>query len=114
MKNLIRVTNIEEPVYLKRGALGYRVVHPTKNPNGSWNLLNVLFGGWENLIILIITLMIILSFFYGVKEMNQNCLDMAKSPCKYTDLDCSRYYNLHSDTKSIASLDYGDVVPDEQ
>jgi len=104
MKNLTRVQNIEEPVYLKKGIFGYRVVHPTKNPDGSWNWLNVITGGWENLIALIIILLIIISFMYGVREMMVSCNDMAENPCKYTDLDCKRYYDI---PQSLEGFDYG-------
>ena len=101
MQNLTRVENLEEPVYLKKGMFGYRVVYPIRNPDGSLNWINVLFGGYENLIKLIIILFIFFCFIYGVQEMMGSCKDMAKNPCKYTNLDCTRYYDLY------ANLDNG-------
>jgi len=98
MENLIRVNNVDEPTYLKNGMFGYRVVHPTKNPDGSLNWINLICGGWGNLITLTILLLIFLSFAYGVNEMMTGCNDMAENPCKYTDLDCSRYFNGNPQT----------------
>ena len=109
MKKLTRVQNIEEPVYLKKDWFGYRVVHPVKNPNGSFNWINIIGGGKSNFIILIIVLVIILSFFYGVKQMMRSCNDLAENPCKYITLDCSRYYNLYSNTEQEFVLE--DVNP---
>ena len=112
MQNLIRVQNLEEPVYLKKSSFGYRVVHPLKNPDGSWNFINIIFGGIENLITLIIVLLIILSFMYGVREMLASCNDMAANPCKYINTDCSRYYNPQNLVEAF-DLELGDVKGNE-
>ena len=82
----------EEKVYLKKDILGWRVVHPIKNEDGTTNWLNLLIGGWGNLFKLLFILLVIFSFLYGVKEMMRGCNEMAKNPCKYTNLDCTRYY----------------------
>ena len=48
-------------VYLKKSGNNYRVVHPIKNEDGSWNWFNLLTGGsWMNLIILGVVVGIIL------------------------------------------------------
>lgn len=93
MKNTIRVSNIKQPVYLTKGKFGYRIVHPIKNKDGSYNLINLLLGGWENFFKLLFTLFVIFCFLYGAKEMLRSCNDMAENPCKYFDIDCTRYYN---------------------
>jgi len=96
MQNLIRVQNIEEPVYLKKGWFGeYSVVHPTKKPDGSWNWFNVFTGGKDNLFRIFIYIVILLLLYYGVNEMMSSCVDMAENPCKYTNLNCQRVFNAN-------------------
>ena len=91
MKNIIRAEDLplNETVYLKKGKFGYRIVHPTKNEDGSINWINISIGGWENFWKLIFILVTIFLFLYGVSEMLEGCNDMAENPCEYTDLDCS-------------------------
>jgi len=71
-----------EEVHLKKGTFGYRVVHPGII-DGKKNWVNILVGGYGNLITLIFILLVILSFLYGVKEMLTGCSDLAENPCKY-------------------------------
>jgi len=78
----------DEEVHLKKGFFGYRVIHPPMI-NGKRNWINLLVGGWGNFITLIFILLILLSFFVGVKEMIASCNDFAENPCDYIDLDCS-------------------------
>jgi len=78
-----------ETVNLKKGMFGYRVIHPAKNSDGTRNWINILVGGWGNFIQLLFILFVLLSLFYGVIEMNRDCIELAENPCKFTDLDCS-------------------------
>lgn len=113
MKNLIRVTNVEVPVYLRKGWFGtYRVIHPLKNPDGSWNYINTVFGGWGNFFKLSFILFIIFCFMYGNYEMNKSCIDMATNPCRYINLDCSRYYNPQNLVEGF-EVELGDVKGNE-
>ena len=94
MKNIEQVDlGNNETISVKKGKFGYRVVHPHKDENGKIIWINLLIGGWGNFLTLIFIMIVILSFLYGVKEMMTGCNDMAKNPCAYTNLDCSRYYN---------------------
>jgi len=112
MKNIIEARELpeDERVYLKKGFLGWDVVQPVKNENGTTNWLNLLIGGWGNLFKLLFILLVIFSFLYGVNEMMRGCNDMAKNPCKYTNLDCTRYYK-----QSSYMQDYNEeLMTDEQ
>ena len=81
-----------ETISLAKGKFGYRVVHPHKDSNGKIIWINLLIGGWENFFKLLFIMFVILSFLYGVKQMNEGCREMAKNPCAYTNLDCTRVY----------------------
>jgi len=72
-----------EKVPMAKGNLGWRVIHPAKNFDNTVNYPNLLFGGNGNLIRLIIYIIIAVSLFYGIKEMNQSCQEFAKHPCDY-------------------------------
>ena len=82
-----------EKVSLKKGKFGYRVIHPIKNEDGTTNWINLLIGGWGNFFKLIAILLIIGGIFYGFHEVTSSCSDLAKNPCKYTNLDCSNRNN---------------------
>ena len=58
--NIIEAADLpeKEKIYLKKDMFGYRIVHPIKNPDGSINFANLLFGGVRNLMFLI--------FFFGI------------------------------------------------
>ncbi len=48
-------------VYLKKQGNNYRVVHPIKNEDGSWNWFNLFTGGsWFNVLVVGVVVLIIL------------------------------------------------------
>jgi hypothetical protein len=57
-----------EKVYLKKDWLGWRVVAPVKNEDGSWNWFNIVFGGKKNLFVLIILFLLAVLAFFALKE----------------------------------------------
>jgi len=68
-RNIVEVEVKDTKVELKKGYFGYRVVHPIINDNGKLNWINFIFGGWENLIILLIVLLFI---FYAINSYRQD------------------------------------------
>ena len=91
-KKIIEVSELPvgEKIYLKKDFLGYRIVHPIKDPETDkiiW--VNLLVGGWRNLI----TLIIVLTFLIWIQWDLHNKLeiyvekcDMAmKEPVKFCD-----------------------------
>lgn len=80
-----------EQIYLKKDILGWRIVHPVKNPDtGKINYPNLIFGGKRNLVMLIIILLLTLMISGGIKELISNYKDIAEKPCKY----CNESLNL--------------------
>jgi len=64
---------VEEKVYLKKSFDGWRVVHPFKNEDRSWNLKNLFCNGsyWNIIKVLVILILIIgmvWSYKHDVKE----------------------------------------------
>jgi hypothetical protein len=78
---------LEDKVYLKKDLLGYRVVYPNKNQDGSWNIINLLFGGWNNLLMLIIFVIAILMVLYGghsnVQQVENFYSNISENPFDY-------------------------------
>jgi len=93
-----------ETVHLKKGNLGYRVIYPHKNDDGTINWINTLIGGWENFIKLLFILFVLLSLFYGIIEMNRDCINMAENPCEYTDLNCGAKKAWNSDFNFVGDI----------
>ena len=59
MKELLKAEDLpqSEEIYFKKDIFGYRIVNPIKNSDGSFNWINILFGGYRNLFFLIILLL---------------------------------------------------------
>jgi hypothetical protein len=84
----IKTTTIDnETVHLKKDWLGWRVVHPLKNEDGSWNWFNVCFGSKSNLVFLVILLVLGCAFYFGVQELISNYKMVADNPCNFCS-DC--------------------------
>jgi len=74
------ITKRGEVVELKKGTLGgWRVVHPIRNKDGTWNLFNLLTGGsLANLIIsgvLILLITLFLSDYASAIKIASECLE---------------------------------------
>lgn len=99
MKNIIKAEDLpeNEKVYLRKDWLGWRVVEPIKNEDGTTNWFNLITGGKKNLAILIILLIFLGLIFLGVKELIQTYKDYADNPCGYcsnrTGVDLTPFIN---------------------
>ena len=71
MKNIIEASQLPEgeKVYMKKDWLGWRIVNPIKNEDGSLNWFNILVGGKRNLVNLIVILIIASLIYLGFKEL---------------------------------------------
>jgi hypothetical protein len=74
---------LEEKIYLKKDFLGWRIVHPMKDEDGSINWGNLIFGGWRNFFTLIIILMFVLGFFYVYYHDTTEMQKVVENPCEY-------------------------------
>lgn len=76
---MIKEIEIEgERVYLKKNKLGYKVVYPIKNKDGTINLKHLISGGsWWNLLIVTVVVIIILGLineYYSNIKVASACL----------------------------------------
>lgn len=62
-----------EKIYLKKGLLDWKVVHPWKNEDGSINWFNFTTGGWGNLIQVLIYIIIAVVIYFGFHELTTQC-----------------------------------------
>ena len=111
MKNIEQINlGNNETISLAKGKFGYRVIHPHKDQNGNIIWINLLIGGWENFFKLLFIMFVLGCFFYGFQEVTESCNDMTKNPCKYFDLDCTRYYNeANYNLLNDIQFDVGDI-----
>lgn len=72
---------MDEPK-LKKGFFGWRIIHPVKNDDGSWNIPNLLFGGWGNLIKLIVLISITLIIYFGLTDLTTQCEYAINNACE--------------------------------
>jgi hypothetical protein len=66
MKSKVEKVKIgDAEIVLKKDFLGWRVIHPWKNPDGSWNWENFIAGGsWYKLIFTIIIVAVIVGVIF--------------------------------------------------
>ena len=72
-----------EEVVMKRSKLplgDWQRIYPPVNEDGSWNIMNLLFGGWRNMIKLIIILGIIAFVLLQFYE-NFNIINTLRETC---------------------------------
>ena len=79
-------------IYMKKDSLGWRLVHPIKKPDGTYNWINFLVGGKRNFVVLIIILIMFGLLFLGFNEVVSSCRLIAKNPCEF----CSLQSNIFS------------------
>lgn len=82
---IVKAENLpfEEKVYLKKGFMGWKVVYPIKNEDGTTNLKNLISGGsWWNLIIILVIILMILGAIYEYSTNLNNLLDCFRVPGK--------------------------------
>ena len=97
MKN---IEKIREGLYIKKDRLGYRIVYPYKNDDGTINWFNVLTGGsWGNLIKVVLIVSLILFVTWGYYHDTKACKDFMENPCEMLpniSKYCLNVENLHS------------------
>ena len=71
-----------DKLYLRRGAFGWRIVHPIKI-DGKINKWNLMFGGKENFVFLVILLLIASVSYVGITELIDNYQEIAENPCDF-------------------------------
>ena len=83
MKKIIKKEINGEEVYLKKGLLGWNVVHPIKNDDDTINWKNLIAGGsWIKLLMLgvLVLLMVLTIFEYvGNIKMLQSQAELCKA-----------------------------------
>lgn len=80
---------ITETVYLKRSKMpltgDWQRIYPPVNEDGSWNIINLIFGGKKNLIRLLFIATLVVMVLLGFKELF-NIINSLKESCPSTIL----------------------------
>ena len=88
MNKVIELDN--DKVYLKRDRSGWRVVHPIKNDDGTWNWKNFLIGGsYWNILKIGFVVGIILFIAYSYKHDMNMCANLLECGAKCPEI----FYN---------------------
>lgn len=82
---------LEDKVYFRKDKFGWKQVYPIKNPDGSYNWPNLLFGGYRNLIFLIILIVVALFgiwlYHIDITNIENHYAAIAKDPLLF----CKNY-----------------------
>ena len=70
-------------IYLKKRMFGYKIVYPIRNEDGSINWINLLFGGWGNLVKLLFYIGFAVLLYFGIHQLMGNCQYIAANPCEF-------------------------------
>ena len=97
-----------EKVYLRKDFLGWRIIKPIKNEDGSVNWPNLLFGGWRNLLMLLFILALVLLHLHedklNIQAVKDNCLGV----CRY-EVYLNNLYKEGMQVSYINLSSYGGV-----
>lgn len=76
-KNIKKIEVDGEPIYLRKNYfLGWGVVNPLKNEDGTYNWFNIITGGnWTRFFMMIVMVCVLLGFFYERSQSIQTLLD---------------------------------------
>lgn len=71
MKKIYTIEDIpeNEKIYLSKDRFGWRVVHPVKNEDGTYNVFNLIFGSWSNILLLLFILFLLAMFYFAYHEV---------------------------------------------
>lgn len=92
-----------DKVYMKKDWLGWRQIYPIKKDDGSWNYPNLLFGGYRNLIFLVIVMLALLLLVSSYKHDTADCNELFH-PDNLRDRVCSLCSHLTSTQFSIDDI----------
>lgn len=83
MKKIKKIIVDGNEVFLRKSGNNYRVVHPVRNEDGTFNWFNFITGGsWTNLIIIAVIVFLILGLLYEYSkniETLLNCFNNIQS-----------------------------------
>lgn len=87
----------DEKIYFKKDMLGWRIVHPYRNPNGTYNWINLFIGGWRNFLTLVLILLIagfvMWSYNHDVQAIQENYGKIADNPLGWCHDICTGKVN---------------------
>lgn len=106
MKKYIEAKDLpeKEKVYLRKSLGEWQIIRPIKDENGKINKSNLLFGGKNNLIILIIAICIILFTIWAYREDITQYQSLIKRLCDdgiYSDYTLTEFCDKLSDNRII-------------
>jgi len=83
--NIIKPEDLpeKESIFLKKDFLGWKIVHPIRNEDGSLNWLNMLVGGKRNLFNLSMFFVILVLVILGINELISQYAIVANAPCEF-------------------------------
>ena len=114
MKNIIESSELPEgeKVYLKKDYFGWRIVNPIKNEDGSYNYVNLIFGGKRNFALLVLVMALIFIFFMAYNEVGSAVEEYSNNACKYCELQKQSTVNWLMTPNSInkTTFDFRDYL----
>jgi hypothetical protein len=113
MSKIIEAADLpeSEKVYLKKGMLGYRIVHPIKNEDGRINYVNLLVGGWQNLFKLIFIIAAILFFVYIYNHDLSEMRKVYNDPCAACVGGTPRYTQVYPSIPTLNEVINNETSP---
>lgn len=88
-KKIFRVEELpeKENIYLRKDILGWHIVHPIRNEDGTLNWNNLIFGGKRNalmtLILCLILLGLVFAYSHDVNKINKHYEYISANPIMF-------------------------------
>lgn len=96
----------KDELFLKKDMFGWRVVNPIKDKDGVINPINLLFGGYRNLVMLVIILciamLVLFSYNHDVTNIEAHYKEISENPIAFCQ-------NFHAGNTADGTTRYGDI-----
>ena len=103
-KNIYEASELPEgdKVYLKKDRFGWRIIEPVVDENGKIIWKNMLFGGYRNLMWLIIIIITILVIAYSYNNDIEAYREVYENPCVYCSLKAKEVFSPEVDNLRLS------------
>lgn len=104
-KNIVEAAQLpeHEKVFMKKDVFGWRVVHPFLNEDGSKNWLNILTGGWRNLVTVIVLVLCLLGLIYAYQHDMAEVKEIVEEPCNFCNCDLKNTQIVYESIKETTN-----------
>ncbi len=98
-KNSKEIIIDDEVILIKKSRLwligDWRRIYPSVNEDRTWNIPNIIFGGWKNLVSLVLIGILIAMIFFGFYEVFNQLEFIKENVCQICQNQTAQAVNMY-------------------